>query len=98
MDEKEKARITGTTHRYVRWMMILLPLLLLVVSVLTGLKKGEFETSISAYYGGPVRDILVGTLVGTAACLVAYQGVGLLEDYALNGAGFYAVFVALLPN
>lgn len=98
MNENDQARITGITHRYVRWMMILLPLLLLVVSVLTGLKKGEFETSISAYYGGPVRDILVGTLVGTAACLVAYQGVGLLEDYALNGAGFYAVFVALLPN
>ena len=98
MNEKDQARITGITHRYVRWLMILLPLLLLVVSVGTGLRKGEFETSISAYYGGPVRDILVGTLVGTAACLVAYQGVGLLEDYALNGAGFYAVFVALLPN
>ena len=33
-----------------------------------------------------------------AACLVAYQGVGLLEDYALKGAGFYAVFVALVPT
>lgn len=98
MSENEQAKITGITHRYVRWLMILLPLLLLVVSVGTGLNKGEFETSISAYYGGPVRDVLVGTLVATAACLVAYQGVGLLEDYALNGAGFYAVFVALLPN
>lgn len=98
MNDDEQKRITRITHRYVRWLMILLPLLLLFVAVLTGLNKGDFETSISAYYGGPVRDILVGTLVGTAACLVAYQGVGLLEDYALNGAGFYAVFVALVPT
>lgn len=98
MNGDEQTRITRITHRYVRWLMILLPLLLLFVAVLTGLTKGDFETSISAYYGGPVRDILVGTLVGTAACLVAYQGVGLLEDYALNGAGFYAVFVALVPT
>lgn len=98
MSENDQTKITQITHGYVRWLMILLPVLLLVVSVGTGLKKGEFETSISAYYGGPVRDILVGTLVATAACLVAYQGVGLLEDYALNGAGFYAVFVALVPT
>ncbi|MEO5980771.1 MAG: hypothetical protein ABIQ13_00500 [Pedococcus sp.] len=95
MSENEQARIT---YRYVRWLMILLPTLLFVVSVATGLEKGRFEPSISAYYGGPVRDVLVGTLVATAACLVAYQGVGLLEDYALNGAGFYAVFVALVPT
>ena len=98
MSEIEQATITRITHGYVRWLMILLPLLLFVVSVGTGVGKGEFEPSISAYYGGPVRDILVGTLVATAACLVAYQGVGLLEDYALNGAGFYAVFVALVPT
>ena len=41
---------------------------------------------------------VVGALFAIAACLVAYQGVGLLEDYALNGAGFYAVFVALVPT
>lgn len=98
MSEIEQATVTRITYGYVRWLMILLPALLLVVSVATGLGKGEFESSISAYYGGPVRDILVGTLVATAACLVAYQGVGLLEDYALNGAGFYAVFVALVPT
>ena len=83
MNENDQARITGITHRYVRWMMILLPLLLLVVSVLTGLKKGEFETSISAYYGGPVRDILVGTLVIDMADAqkkqVVWRGMGVKE-------------------
>lgn len=86
------------TYRYVRWLMIVLPAFLLAVVVATAAYKRGFETSISAYYGGPVRDVLVGTLVATAACLIAYQGVGLLEDYALNGAGFYAVFVALVPT
>lgn len=37
-------------------------------------------------------------LFATAACMVAYRGASLLEDYALNAARFYAVFVALVPN
>lgn len=45
-----------------------------------------------------MRDVFVGSLFAIAVCLIAYQGVGLLEDYALNGAGFYAVFVALVPT
>jgi hypothetical protein len=94
-DRAETARIT---YGYLRWLMICLPALLFVVTVLTAVQQGELETSISAYYGGPVRDIFVGCLVAVAACLVAYQGVGLLEDYTLNGAGFYAVFVALVPT
>ena len=57
------------------------------MTALTAWQQGELERSISAYYGGPVRDIFVGALFAIAACLVAYQGVGLLEDYALNGAG-----------
>lgn len=93
-----RAEIWRLTYGYLRWLMICLPALLLVVTVATALQQGELETSISAYYGGPVRDVFVGCLVAVAACLVAYQGVGLLEDYALNGAGFYAVFVALVPT
>jgi hypothetical protein len=30
--------------------------------------------------------------------MVAYQGSSLMEDYTLNGAGFYAVFVAFIPT
>lgn len=95
VDRTEIARIT---YGYLRWLMICLPALLFVVTVLTAVQQGELEASVSAYYGGPVRDVFVGCLVAVAACLVAYQGVGLLEDYTLNGAGFYAVFVALVPT
>lgn len=94
----DRAQIARTTYGYLRWLMICLPALLFVVTVATAVQQGELEASISAYYGGPVRDIFVGCLVAVAACMVAYQGVGLLEDYTLNGAGFYAVFVALVPT
>lgn len=85
------------TYSYLRWLLILLPVVLFVVTVSTAVEQGHLETSISAYYGGWVRDVFVGTLIAIAVCLVAYQGVGLIEDYALNGAGFYAVYVALVP-
>src|SRR5215208_306680 len=97
-DDELRVEITRITYDYVRWLLVCLPSLLLVVTTLTAWQQGELERSISAYYGGPVRDIFVGALFAIAACLVAYQGVGLLEDYALNGAGFYAVFVALVPT
>src|SRR5215216_7193049 len=96
-EEEQRVEITRITYEYLRWLLICVPSLLFVVTTLTALQQGELERSISAYYGGPVRDIFVGALFAIAACLVAYQGVGLLEDYALNGAGFYAVFVALVP-
>lgn len=99
MDDQELVgEVTRTTYAYVRWLLICLPIVLFAVTTLTAWQQGQLETSISAYYGGPVRDVFVGALVGIAACLVAYQGAGLLEDYALNGAGFYAVFVALVPT
>lgn len=86
------------TYGYLRWLMVCLPVLLFVVTTLTALQQQQLEPSISAYYGGPVRDVFVGSLIAIAACLVVYQGTGLLEDYALNGAGFYAVLVALVPT
>lgn len=99
MNEDElRVEIARITYEYLRWLLICVPALLFVVTILTAGQQGELERSISAYYGGPVRDIFVGALFAIAACLVAYQGVGLLEDYALNGAGFYAVFVALVPT
>jgi hypothetical protein len=97
-EQDQLVEITRITYEYLRWLLICVPSLLFVVTILTALQQGELERSISAYYGGPVRDIFVGALFAIAACLVAYQGVGLLEDYALNGAGFYAVFVALVPT
>jgi hypothetical protein len=97
-EQEQRVEIMRITYAYLRWLLICVPSLLFVVTTLTALQQGELERSISAYYGGPVRDIFVGALFAIAACLVAYQGVGLLEDYALNGAGFYAVFVALVPT
>lgn len=94
----EQAEVARITYRYLRWLMVLLPLVLLVVTALTAIQQHELERSISAYYGGPVRDVFVGVMIATAACMVIYQGASLLEDYTLNGAGFYAVFVALVPT
>jgi hypothetical protein len=85
------------TYNVLRWMMISLPALLFAVTVLYALRTGSFEGSISAYYGGPVRDVFVGVMITTAGCMVAYRGWFALEDFALNAAGFFAVFVALVP-
>ncbi|AXH96441.1 hypothetical protein [Ornithinimicrobium avium] len=98
VDLEQRRQIMRTTYDYLRWLLVLLPALLFVVTVATSVQQGRLEPSISAYYGGPVRDVFVGCLVAIAALLVAYQGVGLLEDYTLNGAGFYAVFVAFVPS
>ena len=98
LDIEQRRQVMRTTYDYLRWLLVLLPALLFVVTVATAVQQGHLETSISAYYAGPVRDVFVGCLVAVAALLVAYQGVGLLEDYTLNGAGFYAVFVAFVPT
>ena len=89
--------VARETYRTLRLMLVTLPVLLLVGSLLIFLTTGEIETSISAYYFGPIRDIFVGAMVGIAVCLVAYQGTSAFEDHILNVAGFYAVFVALVP-
>ncbi len=93
-----RAEIARITYRYLRWLLVLLPAVLFVVTVAYAAIRQDLETSISAYYGTPVRDVFVGVMIATAVCLVAYQGSTLLEDYTLNGAGFYAVFVALIPT
>ena len=76
--------------------LVALPLLMFVASVGTFMATGTVQGSISAYYAGPLRDVFVGMLVGLAVCLVAYKGAP-VEDYALDLAGFYALFVAFVP-
>ncbi|HJX78613.1 hypothetical protein [Glutamicibacter sp.] len=85
------------TLRYVRLALLVVPLLLMVAIVIYGLLNGKVEDSISSYYLGPSRDLFVAMLVSTAVLLVVYKGAP-LEDYALNLAGFYAIFVALVPT
>lgn len=93
-----RAEVLMLTYSTLRWLLVLLPAVLFAVTVGTAWVQGTLETSISAYYGGPVRDVFVGVLVAVAALLVAYQGSTTFEDYNLNGAGFYAVVVALVPT
>ena len=97
-DQDHDQEVMRLTYGSLRWLLVLLPAVLFVVSVGTAVVQGSLETSISAYYGGPVRDVFVGVLVAVAVLLVAYQGRTTMEDYNLNGAGFYAIFVALVPT
>ena len=85
------------TLRYVRLMLLVVPLLLVVAIVIYGIVNQRIEDSLSSYYLGPARDLFVAMLVTTGALLVVYSGEA-LEDYALNLAGFYAMFVALVPT
>ena len=47
------------TYSSLRWLLALLPGVLFVVTVATAIVQGHLEGSISAYYGGPVRDVFV---------------------------------------
>ncbi|WP_417365806.1 hypothetical protein [Glutamicibacter arilaitensis] len=86
-----------STLRYVRLMLLVVPLLLIVAIIIYGITNQRIEDSLSSYYLGPARDLFVAMLVTTGVLLVVYTGEE-LEDYALNLAGFYAMFVALVPT
>jgi len=97
MSSKDEILYGRDTLRYVRLALLVVPLLLMVAIVIYGLLNGKVEDSISSYYLGPSRDLFVAMLVSTGVLLVVYKGAP-LEDYALNLAGFYAIFVALVPT
>lgn len=94
---RERTQVLRLTYVNLRWLLVLLPAVLFVVTVGAAIHQGYLEASISAYYGGPVRDVFVGVLLAVAVLLLAHQGATSFENYNLNGAGFYAVFVALIP-
>lgn len=63
------------------------------------------EPSISQYYhtkgrltSFTTRDLFVGGLFAAGACLYLYKGFSTRENVALNLAGVFALFVALLPT
>lgn len=89
--------VARETYRHLRLVLVTLSLLILLAIVALAL-HGTVEDSISSYYGEPVRDVFVGAMVGIAVCLVVYRGFPPFEDYALNIAGFFAIFVAFVPN
>ncbi|MFI8411768.1 hypothetical protein ACIGB6_04645 [Paeniglutamicibacter gangotriensis] len=84
------------TLRYLRLMLLVIPLLLLVAVALYAWWTGRIGDSISSYYLGPARNLFVAMMVSTGVLLVIYKGPP-LEDQALNLAGFYTMFVAFVP-
>lgn len=78
--------------------LIFVPISLLMLTIVVfAAMTGAFNDSISAHYGGPVRDVFVGCLVAAALGVVCFRGTSDLEDLTLNSAGFYAPFVAFVP-
>lgn len=81
---------------------IVLPLIVLIAGGV--LHHVWLEPSISQYYhtkGLPfltTRDLFVGGLFAAGACLYLYKGFSTKENVALNLAGVFALFVALLPT
>ena len=55
------------------------------------------QTSMSAYYHTPLRDVFVGVLCTIGVFLFLYKGQTPREDLALNIAGVAAVGIALFP-
>jgi hypothetical protein len=72
-----------------------LPLILLGYSLANfgGLVMG----SMSAFYGGVMRDWFVGILWAIGFFLINYKGFSALEDWLLNFAGGFAVLTAMTP-
>jgi hypothetical protein len=80
-----------------------LPLVVLLAGVV--LHHVWLEPSISQYYhtkglisSFTTRDLFVGGLFAASACLYLYKGYSTKENVALNLAGVFAVFVAVLPT
>jgi hypothetical protein len=85
------------TYRHLRLMLVTLTALMFLAILILAF-TGKVESSISAYYLGPIRDVFVGAMVGTGVCLIVYRGFPAFEDYTLNVAGIYAIFVAFVPT
>lgn len=87
------------TYRYVRASIIGSVLLLFVAVGLQIIADGgAVKRSISEYYYGPVRGVLVGILVATGLALVAIKGRPVVEEISLNLAGMLAPVVAFVPT
>jgi hypothetical protein len=95
------------TYYGLRWGLAVIGYALPLVVLLAGgvLHHVWLEPSISQYYHTQglitfftTRDLFVGGLFATAACLYLYKGFSNKENVALNLAGVFAVFVAVLPT
>lgn len=90
---------TVTTYRYVR-LSIIGVVVLLFAALAVAIARDDWAVgpSISAYYYGPVRSVLVGSLVAAAFLLVAVRGRPGLEDALLNLGGMVLPVVAFIPT
>jgi hypothetical protein len=81
-------------------MTIVLLLVGLGVAVLIQTWRQDFHLlgSISAYYYTPAQAIIVGALIGLAACMIALKGTYGVEDLFLNLGGMFAAVVAIVPT
>ena len=111
MDQKSPAELQEHmlgTYGALRVMLAVVAVSLPIAVFVSGwLHKGEpwLASSISKYYWAPTRfafltprDFFVGGLLAAAVCLYAYKGFSTRENVALNLAGVFAFFVAILPT
>lgn len=88
---------TLTLRRSIGVMGILLPFVLVLGQLLMDPGSG-LQISISAYYGTPMRDVLVGTLCAIAAFLFAYRGYDRHDDLVADFASVCCIGLALFPS
>ncbi|MEM6614738.1 MAG: hypothetical protein AAF652_21350 [Cyanobacteria bacterium P01_C01_bin.72] len=85
-----------STRVIIASLSIIFPFLLWLVGML--LLDLKLQGSISAYYHTQLRDVFVGILFAVGASLYSYKGYTTTEDFVLDGAGFLAVGIALIPT
>jgi hypothetical protein len=111
MDEKSAGQLQEHmlgTYDALRIMLTLIGFALPVIVAGAGcLQRGycRIGASISDYYYLPsrfpfftTRDLFVGGLLAAAVCLYSYKGFSTRENVALNLAGVFACFIALVPT
>src|SRR4051812_23085950 len=98
-DDPYTTHEAATTYRCLRLGIVGMVLLLAVSLVIEIVNApGCVQTSISAYYYTPVRNIFVGALVAIGLCLIVIRGCSRWQDFFLNMAGMLAPIVALVPT
>ncbi len=84
-------------RRWVGLLGVLLPGVLFAGNALRGAGSVP-QSSISAYYATPMRDVLVGVLFVIGWFLFSYRGYDRRDNWAGNVAGILAMAVALFPS
>jgi hypothetical protein len=84
------------TYRYLRAGMVVI-IVMLFAAILIDSIPDNFQSSISAYYYTPARNVFVAALCCLGIMLIVYKGSRDVEDVLLNLAGSLAFFVAFVP-